>query len=261
MEWIALRMPFEAATLRVELAAAHRTAGDDGSAELELDAACRAFEALNAGFWAEMARERLPTTPARQAASPEHCVFRREGDMRTVTYGGTTVHLRDLKGMRYLERLLTAPGREFHVLDLVSVERGALTIGTPREDLGVAAPCGLEVFDSKAREAYRQRLAETEEDIEEAEANNDLHRAELARADRQFLVDELRRGVGLNGRARSVGGGVERARTSATRSLRYALERIAQHHANLGEHLERTIRTGTYIAYEPDPRAPVDWTT
>ena len=261
MEWIALRMPFEAATLRVELAAAHRTAGDDGSAELELDAACRAFEALNAGFWAEMARERLPTTPARQAASPEHCVFRREGDMRTVTYGGTTVHLRDLKGMRYLERLLTAPGREFHVLDLVSVERGALTIGTPREDLGVATPCGLEVFDSKAREAYRQRLAETEEDIEEAEANNDLHRAELARADRQFLVDELRRGVGLNGRARSVGGGVERARTSTTRSLRYALERIARHHANLGEHLERTIRTGTYIAYEPDPRAPVDWTT
>jgi len=261
MEWIALRMPFEAATLRVELAAAHRTAGDDGSAELELDAACRAFEALNAGLWAEMARERLPTTPARQAASPEHCVFRREGDMRTVTYGGTTVHLRDLKGMRYLERLLTAPGREFHVLDLVSVERGALTIGTPREDLGVAAPCGLEVFDSKAREAYRQRLAETEEDIEEAEANNDLHRAELARADRQFLVDELRRGVGLNGRARSVGGGVERARTSTTRSLRYALERIARHHANLGEHLERTIRTGTYIAYEPDPRAPVDWTT
>ncbi|CAM3315843.1 hypothetical protein [Halomonas lysinitropha] len=261
MEWISLRMPFEAASLRVELAAAHRAAGDDSSAELELDAACRAFEALNAGPWAELAREQVPATPSGQTASPERCVFCREGDMRTVTFGGTTVHLRDLKGMRYLERLLTAPGREFHVLDLVSVERGALTTGGPAEELVATRQCGLEVFDSKAREAYRQRLAETEEDIAEAEANNDLHRAELARADRQFLVDELRRGVGLNGRARTVGGGVERARTSTTRSLRYALDRIARHHSSLGEHLERTVRTGTYFAYEPDPRAPVNWKT
>ncbi|MDN3521147.1 hypothetical protein [Halomonas ramblicola] len=261
MEWISLRMPFEAATLRVELAAAHRAAGDDRSAELELDAACRAFEELNAGHWANLAREQVPATPSRQDAGSEPCVFCREGDMRRVTFSGTTVHLRDLKGMRYLERLLTEPGREFHVLDLVSVERGALTVGEPSEDLGVSTQCGLEVFDSKAREAYRQRLAETEEDIAEAEANNDLHRAELARADRQFLIDELRRGVGLNGRARSVGGGVERARTSTTRSLRYALDRIARHHSSLGEHLDRTIRTGTYFAYEPDPRAPVNWKT
>jgi hypothetical protein len=261
MEWVSLRMPFEAASLRVALAAAHRAAGDERSAGLELDAACHAFEALNARPWADLARQQLPATPSGQAASPERCVFRREGDMRTVCFGGTSVHLRDLKGMRYLERLLASPGREFHVLDLVSVERGALSLGGPSEDLDVGVPCGLEVFDSRAREAYRQRLAETEEDIAEAEANHDLHRAELARADRQFLIDELCRGVGLNGRARTLGGGVERARTSTTRSLRYALDRIARHHASLGEHLARTIRTGTYVAYEPDPRAPVSWET
>ncbi|MFC3391025.1 hypothetical protein [Aidingimonas halophila] len=261
MEWVSLRMPFEAANLRVELAAAHRAAGDDKAAELELDAACRALEELNAAPWAELAREQVPVTPSRQDTEPERCVFCREGDMRTATFRGTTVHLKDLKGMRYLERLLAEPGREFHVLDLVSVERGALPVGTASDAPHVDAQCGLEVFDSKAREAYRQRLAETEEDIAEAEANNDFHRAELARADRQFLVDELRRGVGLNGRARTVGNGVERARTSTTRSLRYALERIARHHPSLGEHLERTIRTGTYFAYEPDPRAPVDWKT
>lgn len=261
MEWVSLRMPFDAAKLRVELAAAHRAAGDDNTAEMELDAACRALEDLNAAPWAELARERVPVTPTSRDAESGSCVFSCKGDMRTVTFGGATVRLKDLKGMRYLERLLAAPGREFHVLDLVTVERGALPVGDSSD-----APCldpqsGLEVFDSKAREAYRQRLAETEEDISEAEANNDFHRAELARADRQFLVDELCRGVGLNGRARTVGDGVERARTSATRSLRYALDRIAQHHPSLGEHLERTIRTGTYFAYEPDPRAPVNWET
>ncbi|MDZ7803420.1 hypothetical protein [Thiohalophilus sp.] len=261
MEWVSLRMPFEAANLRVELAAAHRAAGDDRTAELELDAACRALEELNAATWAELARERVPVTPSRWDAEPERCVFCREGDMRTATFDGATVRLKDLKGMRYLERLLAEPGREFHVLDLVTVERGALPVGIPSDAPQLDAQCGLEVFDSKAREAYRQQLTEVEEDIAEAELNNDLHRAELARADRQFLIDELRRGVGLNGRARTVGDGVERARTSATRSLRYALDRITRHHSRLGEHLERTIRTGTYFAYEPDPRAPVDWKT
>ncbi|MDX5378710.1 MAG: hypothetical protein LPK08_14485, partial [Halomonas sp.] len=266
MEWVALRMPFEAAQLRIELAAAHRAAGDEKTAELELDAACRAFETLHALPWAELARESVPAMPARQAAEFEQCLFRCEGDMRTVTFDGLTVHLKDLKGMHYLERLLTEPGREFHVLDLVAVERGSLPVGGAadgtRSDVHYErGQAGLEVFDSKAREAYRQRLAETEEDIAEAEANNDFHRAELARADRQFLIDELRRGVGLDGRARTVADGLERARTSATRSLRYALKRISQHHPSLGEHLARTIRTGSYFAYEPDPRVPVHWMT
>ena len=40
-------------------------------------------------------------------------------------FDGHTVRLRDLKGMHYLARLLADPGREFHVLDLVSSETGS----------------------------------------------------------------------------------------------------------------------------------------
>lgn len=47
MEWVSLRMPFEAATLRIELAAAHRVAGNYHTAKLELAAADRALEDLN----------------------------------------------------------------------------------------------------------------------------------------------------------------------------------------------------------------------
>jgi len=261
VEWVSLRMPFEAANLRVELAAAHRAAGNSRMAELELNAACQVLEELNAEPWAELAREGIPVEPSQQHRAPDHCVFFREGDMRTVTFGGMTVRLKDLTGMRYLARVMAEPGREFHVLDLVAVERGALPVDSSSGAPSRGGQCGLEVFDSKARQAYRQRLAETEEDIADAEASNDFHRAELARADRQFLIDELCRGVGLNGRERTVGGGLERARASATRSLRYALSRIARHHSELGEHLRRTIRTGTYFSYQPDPRAPVKWKT
>lgn len=259
MEWVSLRMPFEAAILRIELGKAHRAVGDDQTAELEHDVACRALEHLNALPWVDLASKHLSVKPVAQKVVAERCRFSRDGDMRTINFNGVTVHLKDLMGMRYLERMLAEPGREFHVLDLVAVERGMLPIGSASGAPMVDAQCGLDVFDSKAREAYRQRLAETEEDIAEAEECNDFHRAQLARADRQFLIDELCRGVGLNGRARKVGDGLERARTSATRSLRYALNRIARHHASLGEHLRRTIRTGTYFAYEPDPRVPLEW--
>jgi hypothetical protein len=49
-------------------------------------------------------------------------VFGREGDYWTVIFDGSTVRVRDLKGMHYLARLFADPGREYHVLDLVAAE-------------------------------------------------------------------------------------------------------------------------------------------
>ena len=46
---------------------------------------------------------------------------------------------------------------------------------------------------------------------------------------------------------------------SVTRAVREAMARIREHNAPLGEHLDRAIRTGTYCAYLPDSRVPVDW--
>jgi hypothetical protein len=51
----------------------------------------------------------------------------------------------------------------------------------------------------------------------------------------------------------------ERARASVTRAVRFAMVRIREHEPQLAEHLDRSIRTGTYCAYLPDPRAPVAW--
>jgi hypothetical protein len=44
-----------------------------------------------------------------------------------------------------------------------------------------------------------------------------------------------------------------------TRAIRSALARIREHSTILGEHLDRTVHTGTFCSYMPDPRAPVDW--
>lgn len=51
----------------------------------------------------------------------------------------------------------------------------------------------------------------------------------------------------------------ERARVTVTRSLRAAMQRIAVHNPQLGEHLAATIKTGTSCAYTPDARLLVEW--
>ncbi|HEY3258383.1 MAG TPA: hypothetical protein VGJ64_05965 [Gemmatimonadaceae bacterium] len=154
-----------------------------------------------------------------------------------------------MKGLRYLARLLANPGHEFHVLDLVSFEGGRTA------EVGDSGP----MLDPRAKDAYRRRLAEIEEDIEEARTQGDIERERQADAERDFLVRELSRAVGLGGRDRVAGSASERARASVTRAVRSAMRRIGEHDPPLGEHLRRTIRTGRSCVYLPDQRVPEAW--
>jgi hypothetical protein len=171
--------------------------------------------------------------------------MQRRGEHWHLAFRGTEIVLPDLKGMQYLAVLLARPGDEFKALDLC----GAHDIADP-----------IPVIDEEARRAYRRRLAEVDQDITDAEANHDAARAERARCDREFLLAELSSAVGLGGRLRGTGGAAERARTSVTRSLRYALSRLTEQHRTLGEHLGRTVCTGSYCSYVSDPIAPITWT-
>jgi tetratricopeptide (TPR) repeat protein len=181
-----------------------------------------------------------------EGAAPEVAgtTFRREGEYWTVAYGGSVVRLRDSKGLRHLARLLAHPGQELHVLDLEG-----------RRDLGDAGT----MLDPAAKAAYRARLGELRAEIEEAEGGNDPARAAKARDERDFLVAELARAVGLGGRDRRAASSAERARLNATRAIRAAMANLARANPALGRHLSATIRTGRYCSYTPDPRAPISW--
>jgi tetratricopeptide (TPR) repeat protein len=233
--WNEVGAPYEAAVARLALADALRAGGNEHQADLELAAARATLEQIEAEH-----------AEAAEQPAGEDNLFRREGDYWTVFFEGRTVRIRDLKGMRYLRRLLSSPGQEVHVLDLVAAETGT------EAQTGDAG----ELLDTRAKEAYRRRLAEIEADIEEARALNDPERLAQAEAEREFLVQELSRAVGLGGRDRRAGSASERARAAVTRALRQAIARLGEHHPELGEHLDRTVRTGTYCAYMPDPRAP-----
>jgi len=193
---------------------------------------------------------------------PRPNLFRREGEYWTIAYEGESFRLRDLKGLRYLARLLGEPGREFHVLDLVTMESGAAGGPGGRREPGltVTRPTGLgPLLDAGAKEAYRRRLRDLEEELEDAREAADPARALRLEREREFLIAELARAVGLGGRDRKTAAPAERARVSVTRAIRAALARIREHNPTLSNHLDRTVRTGTYCSYQPDPRAPADW--
>ena len=197
----------------------------------------------------------------RARVSAAASVFRRDGEYWSIAYERDVFRLKDSKGLRYLARLLVEPGRELHALDLVAGEREA---GRPRRTsepgltssrLGDAG----EALDAQAKAEYRRRLEELEGELDEARAFGDPERAARAEEERDFLVRELARAVGLGGRDRRLGSPSERARVSVTRAIRSALARLDEHSSALGNHLERTIQTGTFCSYRPDPRAPIDW--
>ena len=179
-------------------------------------------------------------------AGPDH-VFRRDGEVWTIGYGGRQVRLRDSKGLRDLHALLTRPGTAVAALDLAGAAPGRVP----------AAPDTGEVIDAQARSAYRQRLRELEEAAAEADAAADIGRSARIAAERDALVEALTQAYGLGGRVRRAGSDAERARTAVTARIRDAIRRIGEAHPDLGRHLARSVRTGTFCVYDPDQ--PARW--
>ena len=178
-------------------------------------------------------------------------VFRREGALWTLSYQGVTVRMRDAKGLADLAALLAVPGREIPAADLVAAA-GSGDLG--RADLQLGAD---EMLDGTARRQIRQRLADLDEEIAEADAWADPERASRARAERDALVSEVASATGLAGRARRLGDQPERARKAVTARIRDVIGRIERVHPQLGAHLRATVTTGTRCGYSPP--TPASW--
>jgi predicted ATPase len=199
--------------------------------------AVRRARALLAGDPAPAA---VAAAPAPPGAGPR---LAREGEGWSVSFGGRTVQVRHRKGMDDLAALLARPEVEVHCLELM----GAVDVG------GAAGP----VLDDEARRQYQRRIADLQEEIDEAAAANDPGRAEKAEHELDALVEQLSSAFGLSGRARSTGAAAERARSAVTFRLRSAIGKLGELHPELGRHLENAVRTGTWCSYRPD--GPTSW--
>jgi AAA ATPase domain len=185
----------------------------------------------------------------------EDGTFRLEAEYWTVGFDGRLLRLRDSKGLRVLARLLASPGRPHAALDLERL--GALTDEVTAR--AVASGDAGELIDDAARRAYRARLAELREAIDEAGGFDRADRVGALQEEMDFITRELGRALGLGGRSRHAGSIAERARLNVTRAVKAAMRRIAAADPDLAAHLEATVHTGTVCVYSPDPRSPIRW--
>ena len=173
--------------------------------------------------------------------------------------------MRDAKGLHDIRRLVARPGTEIHVLDLMAASRfpaekaptkgahmGRAHTTTAQGDVGA-------VIDDTARAQYVRRLRDLQEDLDDAEAANDLGRAEQLQTEYDFLVDELGSAMGLGGRTRRAGGDGERARKAVGTRIRLTIDRMGATHPSLARHLRNAMQTGVYCEYRPE--RPTEWDT
>jgi hypothetical protein len=212
---------------------------------------------------AEQARAAAPVVAVEMQLPPrsdDHLLLAREGDVWRVSFEGATIRIRHSRGMELLSHLLRHPGEELHVQALDALVPSA-SVGNDRAvvnpnslptdgmsfGFGDAGP----VIDDRARADYRRRLTELRAEFEDAERCNDPGRAAAARAEIDQLVEELRAATGLGGRARRASSDADRMRIAVTRRIRAAIEQLGKLHPALGEHLERSVRTGFTCCYAP----------
>jgi hypothetical protein len=221
-------------------------------------AAEAAYRRLDAPWWRR--RVSVPNDVSRAApVAASRTADRRTVELRrlpgqavwSVGPAGDARLLPDMKGLHYLRALVQRPGVEVAALEMSAMAAGHGT--------AVAEPGAGEVLDRRALMAYRNRLREIDEELDEAQSWHDPARAERIEAEREALLRELAGATGLGGRARNTGGTAERARVAVRKAIAAALDRIDAEDQATARLLRRTVHTGSVCRYEQDPDTPVDW--
>jgi hypothetical protein len=253
-------------------------AGDERRANEKFGTAIEIYRRYGAGRrWLERVQEARSCRQRKDSmaedrpassSSPAENIFRKDGDFWTVTHGGRTFRLRNLKGLEYIAYLLAHPGVRIHACDLVAMVEGralhdaAASVGHAQAQ-GLVAASDLgdagEALDAQAVSSYRRRLTEVRAELAEAERNNDTGAKERAQREFEALSDQLASAVGRHGRVRRSSSHVERARALVTKNIRASVERIRRNDAKLAEHFASSIRTGAFCAYLPQLEDKQSW--
>ncbi|WP_202866200.1 hypothetical protein, partial [Kribbella turkmenica] len=246
-------LPVMKVALGLELARLHEQAGNRAAAQVEAGRAASVLSGLDVTMSPRDLEllERL----AHGKAAAQTVTLRCGPGAWVVEFDGVRIRLAHTKGLRYLAMLMASPGVERHVLDLVDQIEHVVPDGPDRHRLGDAG----ELLDGTARQAYRRRVEQLRDEIEDVLAIGDDDRATQLQRECDELVVQLAAAFGLSGRSRRAASAAERARLNVTRSVRTAIARIREDLPDAGDVLDRRVRTGLYCAFEPDPTDPVRW--
>jgi hypothetical protein len=199
---------------------------------------------------ADTARQMAELLRKTTRAEPEQRAMLRPDDgVWRIDFNGTSVHVPDLKGFWHLRERVTRPGQFVPAIALV---------GASSEEPMPSGDTGP-LLDREALRQYRRRLAELDDELDDAAVHGDAIRQAERSAERDALIAELKRATGLGGRTRRSGSPSERARLNVTRTIRHAITDLSARIPELAAHLDESVVTGVSCCYEP--RVNIVWTT
>tara|TARA_R110002096_G_scaffold435548_1_gene661452 strand:- start:109544 stop:111370 length:1827 start_codon:yes stop_codon:yes gene_type:complete len=166
-----------------------------------------------------------------------------KNDVWELNFKGESVLLKDAKGLHDIHKLLSAPEKEFHSMELM---------GSALDD-GAAATA----LDARAKAEYQARIQELQSEIRDAEDMNDTGRLTKYREEYDAILDHLSSSLGLAGKSREIGSTAEKSRSAITWRIRSALKKIEKTHPEMAHHLAKSINTGTFCSYKPEIK--IDW--
>jgi tetratricopeptide (TPR) repeat protein len=178
-----------------------------------------------------------PAAAARPPPRPAELSLQREGELWLLELGGSSLRLKNSKGLSYLEQLVLHAGRELHVLVLVGAEHADGDAGA--------------ILDARAKAQYQERIQLLDDRIELARSLGDERGVAKARSELDAVAEQLARAVGLGGRDRRAASNVERARINVQRRLKDTIAVVSAQDAALGRYLQATVNTGTFCSFIP----------
>jgi hypothetical protein len=194
-------------------------------------------------------------------ATRERSLFSRQNDYWIIRYHGHDALLKSTRGLHYLAALLSDPGREFHVRELLARPIDASTPAAVAASGRVTRRlyAGVPVLDAQAKGEYERRINDLRQDLKQAERCNDPQRQTEVQNELQAIVDQLASSVGFGGRDRKASSDAERARSAVTKCIKRAIREIGKAIPSLGCQLAVRIKTGYFCSYQPDPEHVVRW--
>jgi hypothetical protein len=184
-------------------------------------------------------------------ATPEADVFALErfGDGWRIEAFGERGHFQDLRGLRYIAKLLQKPNVAIPVELLVRDESAmpARKATVDHGELGAGGRGVQHIADEEALEAYRQRWEELRDEIAEAESEGRAAEVEELQRQLKVLADIIKEARGLGDSRRAFASVGDKLRPSVHGALKRVYQRMREAKPAMkrtAEHLELSIECG-----------------
>jgi 7-cyano-7-deazaguanine synthase in queuosine biosynthesis len=174
--------------------------------------------------------------------TPNIPVFRRKKRGWEVWFERDKAEVDDVKGVRYLDQLVSTPGQSWNVMELLGAEH-------PGEvDLADTAPTFA--TDQQTIESCRKKAKKLAKDIAAFREAKEFEKLAAAEREQEGIANYLKETVGLHGQSRRDSDAWQKARQSVGKAVRITMKAIEREHRTLGEHLKKQTHLGFECVYE-----------